>query len=229
MKRTKNICLALAAVLLSPMVANADIISYSGTGGIAGADTVIDFSGSTLGMNDSVTTEFSGVTFSGASGSPRFNPCGTWGSKYMLDNDFIAGFGPGCTSSPDGVAIDDDFTAVFDQVLQSASFYFLSYHSGDPGTAVTISAYLGTDLVASFDIFANTDDGSPAATPLPYRASGWIIISGAHFDSIQVSEGTYTNYLAMDDLAFSVPEPGTLGLLGLGLAGMGMSRRKKKV
>ena len=50
--------------------------------------------------------------------------------------------------------------------------------------------------------------------------------------SFSMTQPTDTWVWGMDNLEFdinAIPEPGTLALLGLGLFGMGLSRRRKKI
>jgi len=44
---------------------------------------------------------------------------------------------------------------------------------------------------------------------------------------ISIDPGAYTLTLSLQPRSNGVPEPATLGLLGLGLLGMGMMRRKR--
>ena len=47
-------------------------------------------------------------------------------------------------------------------------------------------------------------------------------------DALLLGERTGSYTVAYDHLTFNVPEPSTVGLLGIGLAVMGFTRRKVK-
>ena len=72
-------------------------------------------------------------------------------------------------------------------------------NSGLTQQAPTDQEYLMTGLTSGYSYFA-------------IAASGWNAAPGGYVEAIKYS---------------SVPEPGTLALLGLGLAGLGLSRRRK--
>ena len=50
-----------------------------------------------------------------------------------------------------------------------------------------------------------------------------------NFANLSFAAGDFLDATFLTSHDVDVPEPGTLALLGLGLAGMGMTRRKKKV
>ncbi|HEY0873515.1 MAG TPA: PEP-CTERM sorting domain-containing protein [Vicinamibacterales bacterium] len=92
---------------------------------------------------------------------------------------------------------------------------------GDASHVFTLSAYLGG---VGGTLVGSTTAGAaiPAGFVFP---EGAITFSGAAFDAVRLTS-TALNF-AIDDVALrSVPEPATLSLIGVGLAAMGLRRRR---
>ncbi len=162
MKRTRSMYLALVAVLLSPMAANADLIEISGTGSSDGVWEIILIESAFEDIQDILEAQ-------------------EWWDDGRLARMFAEELGP---------------LPGFDQFGLSIGPLFL-YSSGGSGR---FAAY-----------------GDPAGDA-PYDLYTWCCGGG------QGDSRTFTYATAR-----SVPEPGTLALLGIGLLGMAAARRRRKV
>ena len=84
-------------------------------------------------------------------------------------------------------------------------------------TYETLQFSLGSNLFNNLDL-VNTDPGVASTN----------IFIGEDKNSTNVLVGTWDGTSRLQQFEVHVPEPGTLALFGLGLAGLGLSRRKEK-
>jgi len=204
MKGTKSTYLALVAVLLSPMAANADIIT-------------IDFDtlpgGGTIASGTEITNQYApfGATFSliedGSEVSGAF--ASQIGASTSTGDNSLFNCPGACGARADILRI------VFESLVSDVSWYTDSEGSLD----ITFNAYdAGGILLESIT----------ATSIFPDFVFTTFSVGGiARIDALQPSDSWGWS---LDDLTYttSVPEPGTLALLGIGLLGMGAARRRKK-
>ncbi len=192
-----RIFIFLCGLLMFASSANATII-YSASG-LSGTFDTEDFD-TNAGHGTAAGSQFSGMTFSaGNYVSNSFN-----GTYPNMTNSVIDNFGAGCCNDPTSF--------LFDSRLSELAFAFVSNTQ-----ATVFSAYLGNALVESMSLNTN-------------YSGNYVNFTGFLFDEIRITSTGSNDAYILDDMQIkiaAIPEPSSIALFGLGLAGFMLQRKKK--
>lgn len=198
----KKIVLSLTAILLMNIPGQVMATSFGGSStGIASPSNVITFDELGNLQGQSITTQFTGASFNGLiwDAATKGQAGGTGFSGGDLTNLV--------TSSSQSWVIS------FSNIVTDAAFAIM-----DQGSTYTFNALLNGNLVESFSRNIVYNPGN-----------GFIGFTNTSFNSIEiVGNGSY---FAIDNLQYNsaspVPEPGTMMLLGLGMAGLAIYGKRR--
>ena len=224
MTRTKSIYLALLAVLLSPMAANADFMPLD-LSGIVNSDLTVYTNGGLYPGPGSIA--IAGIDFNLTDGGNG----NTW---------VVGGLESAAANYSVGGLNIENATAMY--AIINSAFGACGTEVGSIGVSgANFTLAEGSNVRDHFmGGFCNVQTDAIATASF----GGGVIFDVYKFDLSglvgPITEFTFQNFGrgragspliagVTFDVTIDVPEPGTLALLGLGLAGMGMARRKKKV
>jgi hypothetical protein len=152
-------------------------------------------------------------------------PCWTSEDNSQPDGDDIAAL-VGSSST-----LDDIYKAEVggaDSGAAAGSYQTtFSNSSGDPEDALL--EYLGGLVIdCSAECYLTVKDGNHSPALYAYDITGWDGVESIFMDGFWPDGGAISNVAIWSGGETTVPEPASLALLGLGLAALGVSRRKQK-
>ncbi|SFN51212.1 PEP-CTERM sorting domain-containing protein [Marinobacter pelagius] len=196
MKRAKTTFLASLSIFLSATTVNAAPITIDFNDGTAGSSVGEFYAGLGVTFSNATWTSTLGDPLAIYSSSDTFRP--------KADNPIIATFSSAVS-----------FVSIFGRDVGGNGIRIDAYDSPVAGNLVDFDEFFGTG------IGVGTEATIAASDPSIWRVEFY------QPDSIVAGEGmVWDNFTFDSDAVASVPEPGTLALLGIGLAGMGVARRR---
>ncbi|MGD8325633.1 MAG: PEP-CTERM sorting domain-containing protein [Sphingomonadales bacterium] len=227
------------------------VVVPTGTDGLAEGTIIVDLGPNGVDLNN---PDLSGVSVFGKvedigehDGFGGIIPPGTWS---QLDNGVELTYELSLT--PTGVT--DLGGGIFEISVTGSITYYLDdspdFNGANPATASDGNIFLTADLVME-EVFQIDDvlDSIFAPDDLEFAVTGGLYADNfdtdsfnlgsdiltfsaeANFGSIEINSGILTGSLAgrTGTLFRAVPEPMTIGLLGAGLLGLGLARRRRKI
>ena len=194
---------ALAAIALftAPLAANATMV-YGPTG-LSGTFTTQNFD-INAGESSAAASQFSGIVF---------------GAGMYISTQFD-GFFPNIVGS---TVINFNELDLMSAPTDPTSFGFTS------AVSEIAFVFVSNPQVATFSTFLNNVAIESASFTTGYSGN-YIKISGYNFDKVAITlDNTNVKAYTMDNMQYKaaeVPEPASLGLVGIGLASVGFFRRK---